>query len=280
MIISIDDAWHAMKDSIHDRLEDGTLPFHSIFALDHALDAHERLYGPDPMRYISQHTTKLSKNLFDCLRSLTHNNGLPVCRIYNELPICYGDATLQGAAIAFNILRGDGTMIGYEDFEKAANAQKIYVRSGSLCNPGGMAGYLDWSSADMKGAFAAGHRCSTPTQVMFGKATGVVRVSLGAMSSLSDVLTLVTFILQTYVAGNTSQGGVVSEECRQEEVFPRGPSPNSHLKETKPKNHSLGDRFHGALQAAEEHRGAHSQHKPVKKTGKLRWKLTRLWSDM
>jgi molybdenum cofactor sulfurtransferase len=36
MVIAINDTWHAKKDlSTHDRLEDGTLPFHSILALNH-----------------------------------------------------------------------------------------------------------------------------------------------------------------------------------------------------------------------------------------------------
>lgn len=201
MIISINDTWHAKKEtSIHDRLEDGTLPFHSIFALDHAMNVHERLYGPNPMKFISHHTAQLGRQLFDGLSGLRHANGAPVCRIYKDENAVYGDPTMQGATIAFNIQNADGSLVGFEDVEEAADERSIYVRSGSLCNPGGVATYLGWSPAEMKAAYAAGHRCSNPTQVMLGKPTGVVRVSLGAMSTASDVTTLLNFLKEVYVS--------------------------------------------------------------------------------
>ncbi|KJY00375.1 hypothetical protein TI39_contig332g00018 [Zymoseptoria brevis] len=200
MVIAVNDVWHAKKEtSIHDRLEDGTLPFHSIFALDHAMNVHERLYGPNPMKFISHHTAQLGKMLYDGLTSLKHSNGTPLCRIYKDDAAIYGDPTMQGAIVAFNVQRPDGTLIGFEDVEEAADERNIYVRSGSLCNPGGVATYLNWSPAEMRAAFASGHRCSNPTQVMLGKATGVVRVSLGAMSTAADVRTMLEFLDEVYV---------------------------------------------------------------------------------
>ena len=200
MIIAIHDTWHAKKDtSIHDRLEDGTLPFHSIFALDHAMNVHERLYGPNPMKFISHHTAQLGKALYDGLTSLKHSNGSAVCRLYKDEVAVYGDPTLQGATVAFNVVKADGSLVGYEEVEEAADERNIFVRSGSLCNPGGMASYLNWSPAEMRAAYAAGHRCTNPTQIMMGRPTGVVRVSLGAMSTASDVRTLIRFVDDVYV---------------------------------------------------------------------------------
>ena len=83
--------------------------------------------------------------------------------------------------------------------EEAADERNIFVRSGSLCNPGGVATYLNWSPPEMRAAYAAGHRCTNPTQVMMGKPTGVVRVSLGAMSTASDVRTLLRFLEEVYL---------------------------------------------------------------------------------
>ncbi|KAK5136785.1 hypothetical protein LTR08_002081 [Meristemomyces frigidus] len=205
MVVAVNDTWHAKKDtSIHDRLEDGTLPFHSIFALDHAMNVHERLYGPNPMKFISMHTAQLGKQTYDGLVALKHSNGLPLCRIYKDDNAIYGDPTLQGATIALNVQHADGSLVGYEEVEQAADDRNIFVRSGSLCNPGGVATYLGWSPADMKAAFAAGHRCSNPTQIMMGKPTGVVRISLGAMSTSADVHTLLRFLDEVYVhKGNT-----------------------------------------------------------------------------
>jgi molybdenum cofactor sulfurtransferase len=200
MIISINDTWHAKKDAtIHDRLEDGTLPFHSIFALDHGISVHERLYGPNPMKFISMHTAQLGRKLYEGLSKLTHSNGTPVARIYKDANAIYGDPSVQGATIAFNVQRPDKSLVAFDEVEEAADERQIYVRSGSLCNPGGVATYLEWSPAEMRAAYAAGHRCANPKQIVFGKATGVVRVSLGAMSVAADVTTFLDFLEDVYV---------------------------------------------------------------------------------
>ncbi|KAK4968124.1 hypothetical protein LTR28_002169 [Elasticomyces elasticus] len=206
MVISINDTWHAKKDtSIHDRLEDGTLPFHSIFALDHAMNVHERLYGQSPMKFISHHTAQLGRQLYDGLSSMRHSNGAPLALIYKDEGAQYGDPSIQGATVAFNVLRPDGSLVGFQDVEQAADDRQIFVRSGSLCNPGGVATYLRWSPAEMKAAYASGHRCSHPTQTMNGKATGVVRASLGAMNISSDVTALLAFLAETYVDAEIPQ---------------------------------------------------------------------------
>ncbi|QIX01974.1 hypothetical protein AMS68_007491 [Peltaster fructicola] len=229
MVIAVNDTWHAKKETtVHDRLEDGTLPFHSIFALDHAINVHTRLYGPNPMKFISMHTAQLGKQLYDSLTSLRHSNGAPMCRIYKDDNSIYGDPSLQGATVAFNVMLADGTMLGYEEVEQAADERSIYVRSGSLCNPGGVATYLQWSPAEMRAAHAAGHRCSHPTQVMFGKATGVVRVSLGAMSVARDVSTFVKFLKQ-YYTDQTAQSKL-RVEARVEAL----PTPTSAVSMTAP----------------------------------------------
>ncbi|TIA01844.1 PLP-dependent transferase [Aureobasidium pullulans] len=200
MVVTLNDTWHARKTAtVHDALEDGTLPFHSIFALDHAMDVHERLYGPEPMKFISRHTAQLSKILHDNLHNLRHRNGKSVIRIYKESSTVYGDSKTQGATIAFNVLTSSGSLIGYTEVEKAANDVGIYIRSGSLCNPGGMATYLSWTPSEMREAFSSGHRCSKPTEIYHGKATGVVRVSLGGMSTASDIRALMCFLREKYV---------------------------------------------------------------------------------
>ena len=200
MVVAVHDTWHAKKEgALHNRLEDGTLPFHNIFALDHAIDVHQRLYGPEPMKFISRHSVKLAKNLYSSLASLRHANGLPVAIIYKDPTAVYGNAVLQGATIAFNLRRADGSTIGYEEVEKLADEHNIYVRSGSLCNPGGVATYLSWNPSEMRAAYANGHRCSHPVQTMAGKATGVVRVSLGGMSTARDVQTFLDFVKRYYV---------------------------------------------------------------------------------
>lgn len=232
MIIAVNDTWHVKKDSsIHDRLEDGTLPFHSIFALDHAMNVHERLYGSNPMKFISMHTAQLGRQLYESMTGLKHANGLPLCRIYKDENAVYGDPAVQGATIAFNVQKADGGLIGFQEVEEAADDRNIFVRSGSLCNPGGVATYLNWSPAEMKAAHAAGHRCSNPTQLMLGKPTGVVRVSLGAMNTAADLHTLIRFLDETYVSKSHQVRSATSMQLGQTAPLspPASPSPIGQL---------------------------------------------------
>jgi len=191
--------WFRSRDALHSSLEDGTLPFHSIIALNLAIATHERLYGPNPMAKISLHANFLGKRLYDGVSSLYHYTGIPVCQIYKGNNSTYGDSMTQGATISFNVVRPDGTYLPYTSIvERLANDKHIYVRAGQLCNPGGIATHLGFDTWHMKALYEYGHRCGgaaeAGTEVVKGKPTGVVRVSLGAMTTIANVDTLITFL--------------------------------------------------------------------------------------
>ncbi|KAF7853888.1 hypothetical protein EAF04_010554 [Stromatinia cepivora] len=194
-------SYHRKDATIHDGLEDGTLPFHSIIALGCAIDVHHDLYGS--MANISKHTMFLTRRLYEGLSNIHHSNGRPVCEIYHDATNTppYTDATTQGATVAFNILRPDGSYVSYSTVEQLANLKDIYVRAGGLCNPGGIASYLKVAPWHFKRAWSAGHRCSESdnTEIINGKPTGVVRASLGAMSIFADVDNFLAFMLDTFV---------------------------------------------------------------------------------
>ena len=199
--------WHEGREVLHESLEDGTLPFHSIIALNAAIETHERLYGPDPMSRISKHTTFLGKRLYDSLSLLKHPNGAPLCRIYSGASgvSAYGDAKTQGSTLSFNVLREDGSCVPYTSaVERAANRKNIFVRSGQLCNPGGIAMYLGLERWHVQRLWAYGHRCggheASGTEIYHGKPTGVVRVSMGAMTTMDNVDTLIAFLREEYMA--------------------------------------------------------------------------------
>jgi len=187
-------------DTIHDVLEDGTLPFHSIIALGCAVDVHKQLYGS--MKTISQHTTYLSKRLYLGMKNICYSNGQPVCVIYNEGS--YGDPATQGATVAFNVMKPDGSHIGHSLVEQLANGEGIYVRSGGLCNSGGISSYLKVEPWQFKRAWSSGFRCGrdeTDLQIINGKQTGVIRVSLGAMSTIADVDKFLYFLEAMFMEG-------------------------------------------------------------------------------
>ena len=118
--------------ALHEGLEDGTLPFHSIMALGEAMDVHAELYGP--MANVSAHTTALVRRMYLGMRALRYANGHPVCKIYEEEgeddDTGYGDAERQGATVAFNVFRADGGYESYATVERMANERGVYVRSG------------------------------------------------------------------------------------------------------------------------------------------------------
>ncbi|PLB54656.1 molybdenum cofactor sulfurase [Aspergillus steynii IBT 23096] len=189
--------WHAKKTSIHERLEDGTLPFHSIIALDAAFDTHARLFGS--MANISSHTRYLAKALYERLSALTHFNGQKVFQFYMTPDVDFEDTSTQGPILAFNLRSSQGAWIGKSEVERLASVKKIQIRSGTLCNPGGAADSLGWTGPDMIRHYSNGLRCGDDNDLMDGRPTGILRASLGAMTNIRDIETLVDFVEEFYV---------------------------------------------------------------------------------
>lgn len=198
MTISIGEQWHDKRDSsLHSQLEDGTVPFHSIVALECALNVHSRLYGS--MEAVSRHTTFLQTRMFLGLSLYRHFNGNKVCEIYGDHLHDAGKEITDGATIAFNLRNCYGGYIAKTEVEKLATVKSIQFRTGGLCNPGGVATHLELSPSDMKKHFAAGQRCGDNNDIIDGRPTGVIRISLGASSNLRDVDAFLGFIEEFYV---------------------------------------------------------------------------------
>jgi molybdenum cofactor sulfurtransferase len=190
--------WYSPKThSLYDSLEDGTLPFHSILALDVAIDSHRKLYGS--MGRIASHTAYLARRLFFGLNSLQHANAEPVCVMYSQS--CHSKATtdVQGPVVAFNLRNSHGAWVSNTEFEKLASVRNFHIRTGGLCNPGGVAKSLKLEAWEMRRNFSAGFRCGAETDIYSGKITGIIRASIGAMSTVSDVDAFVSFIREFHV---------------------------------------------------------------------------------
>ena len=187
------DAWHAKKSgSLHEVLEDGTPAFHSILALNLALKTHHRLFGS--MENVSTHTCNLITILYQKISRFSHANGLLLCKIYEDSPSKYGTSKYQGPTIAFNIRNSLGEWIGKSDFERLAILHNIQLRTGGVCNPGGIASALEMSPKEMRDNYNEGLRCGNDLDLISGKPTGIIRVSLGAMSSLKDIEKFLSFM--------------------------------------------------------------------------------------
>ncbi|KAF1928064.1 PLP-dependent transferase [Didymella exigua CBS 183.55] len=194
MIGCIGTPWVERKESsVHVRLEDGTIAIRSILALSCAIDTHTNLF--DSLAHVSKHTGWLARMLHDQLADLRHSNGMPVCHIYKALTSTYGDPRSQGATVTFNVRNSDGSWKSGLQVGALLRANEIHVRTGSLCNPAGMASALGLSAKDLRAAFDSGFRCNQPGDDVRGDVPyGMIRATLGAMSTLGDVEILVGFV--------------------------------------------------------------------------------------
>lgn len=201
MVTMFGEAWHAKREtSLHSRLEDGTLPFHNIVALQLALDLHRKLYGS--MSNISRHANCLASILRAQLRDLHHANGARVCTLY---PADASPDARHGPVIALNLKDRHGKYVSNAEVEKLAVVKNIQIRTGGLCNPGGVATQLGLSNDAMRQNYAAGQRCGGDNDIINGRPTGAIRVSFGAMSNPSDVIAFIDFIKEFYVDWNPAQ---------------------------------------------------------------------------
>jgi len=191
--------WVARKEaSIHSRLEDGTIAIRSILALKCAIDTHRQLFGG--MDAVSRHTSWLAQTLHDRLSQVRHGNGVPVCLMYTAPNSEYGDAYTQGATLTFNLRKSDGSWVGAYHVGSILREDGIHVRTGSLCNPAGMACVLNLTPEDIREAYDTGFRCNQNDDVREGGVLfGMVRVTLGAMSTLADVEALVRCLESRFV---------------------------------------------------------------------------------
>jgi molybdenum cofactor sulfurtransferase len=197
MVVCLKEQWHAPKSQfLHERLEDGTLPIHSIIALDTAMEVHKQLFGS--MQDVAAHTSFLSKRLYRGLKSLRHGNGESVCVLYSQNPDSTGAGLGSGPVIAFNIRNSLGAWASLTEVEKLAVLKRFHIRTGGVCNPGGIASALGLEPWEMMQNFSSGFRCGVENDIMAGKPTGVIRASLGAMSTVSDVDSFVDFVAEFY----------------------------------------------------------------------------------
>ncbi|KAI1504308.1 PLP-dependent transferase [Biscogniauxia marginata] len=196
-VVCMKEEWHAPKtQSLHESLEDGTLPIHNIIALDSALDVHRDLFGS--MNDVASHTSFLAQRLHNGLRALRHGNGEAVCVIYSTSSLSEDSGSRNGPVVAFNLRCSLGAWVSLAEFEKLAILKQFHIRTGGLCNPGGIASALGLQPWEIRRNFSAGFRCGNDNDVISGKPTGVIRVSLGAMSTVSDVDKFISFIDEFY----------------------------------------------------------------------------------
>eukprot|EP01114_Cavostelium_apophysatum_P021663 TRINITY_DN7625_c0_g1_i3.p1 TRINITY_DN7625_c0_g1~~TRINITY_DN7625_c0_g1_i3.p1 ORF type:complete len:869 (+),score=141.41 TRINITY_DN7625_c0_g1_i3:95-2701(+) len=198
--------YHRLREGISERFEDGTLPFLSVVSLTFGF----RLFQQLGIENIKRHTHSLYSHLYELMRSLVHRTGVKLCTFYGNHErqrqilaseregSSTGDKedyySLQGPVIAFNLNRPDGQIVGYREVEQLASLNGIHLRSGCFCNPGACQKYLNLSDKEVTDNLEAGHICWDDKDILNGKHTGAVRISLGYMSTYEDVTAFIKFL--------------------------------------------------------------------------------------
>ncbi|KAK4303906.1 hypothetical protein Pmani_024112 [Petrolisthes manimaculis] len=185
---------------LHDRFEDGTLPYLSILAVRHGFDTLTSLTGG--MEKIREHTFHLARYTHHSLRSLRHACGSLVVQIYcpwgDDIPWHHHT---HGPIINFTLLKADGSHVGYAQVERVATLYNIHLRTGCLCNPGACQMHLNISEEQLLRQFEAGHVCGDAHDLVDGQPTGSVRVSFGYMSTYTDADQLLRMVRECFVQG-------------------------------------------------------------------------------
>ncbi|XP_034829834.1 molybdenum cofactor sulfurase [Maniola hyperantus] len=200
IVLSSED-FHVKRKSLHERFEDGTLPFLSIIALKHCFNVMSclipKVINSDIMDTLSHHTFYLAKDLYEQLCELEHSNGTKAAVLYMDSD--FADIKRQGGIVTFNLMREDGTYIGYAEFQHMADLFNITLRTGCFCNSGSCQRHLNVTNKEMKSMHKAGHKCGDEVDLVNGRPTGAVRVSFGYHNTFNDIDKLVSMITKCFV---------------------------------------------------------------------------------
>lgn len=200
-------AVQAFRPLLHERLEDGTVPFSSIAALAHGFAALDRLGGTEA---IGRHTHALAQYLYKGLSELRHSNGLKVCRIFGKHEL--DDESQQGPILAMVLVQADGSPVGYSEVGRMASLCGIHIRTGCFCNVGECHARLGLSEEDVRTQMAAGHVCWDDLDVVDGRPTGAIRVSLGYPSIREDCDRFIGLLRRFFLDGKGPEATLPAED--------------------------------------------------------------------
>jgi molybdenum cofactor sulfurtransferase len=191
-------SWYARKQgALHEQIEDGSLPIHNILAIECALDTHQELFGT--MERIMQHCAVLAQKLYDGLMEMRHHNLHSICEVYTSGQTDYFNYSKQGPVIAFNFLDSNRSYVDLQEVEKLAAIKNIQLRTGTLCNPGGVATALKLTSHEMKHFYSKGYRCGYNQDIVQNRPIGMCRVSIGPENTMQDIDKFLNFAREFFV---------------------------------------------------------------------------------
>jgi molybdenum cofactor sulfurtransferase len=185
-------------------LSNGSVHFRGIASLVHGFNELDRVGG---MEQIQKHTSTLAAELVRRLKALRHGNGHPAIVLYGAWSKLAADINLPGGSlpgptIAFNVMRDDGSFVGYNEVSKLAglNRPPLQLRTGCFCNPGACQAALEQSDDEIQNNYLSSHHvCGDHIDIINEKPTGAIRASFGKDSIWEDLDSLVMFLAKNFV---------------------------------------------------------------------------------
>jgi molybdenum cofactor sulfurtransferase len=220
-------------------LTNGSVHFRGIASLAHGFDAMERLGG---MPAIHRHATSLAKELARRLRLTRHGNGSEAVRIYGPWGSQEVGGSVErgfdeflsqidaGPTLALNLIREDGSFVGYNEVAKLAALHRppIQFRTGCFCNPGACQEALGLSDHQtIENYEKMGHVCGDHIDVLNGLPTGAVRISFGKESLWEDLDAFVRFVEETFVNHSVNARVPTETAGKESSAFPRTTQPRA-----------------------------------------------------
>ncbi|KAH8110424.1 PLP-dependent transferase [Phellopilus nigrolimitatus] len=189
-VVQVPGSLVTMADDIMEQFEDGTINYLCLPAVTHGL-RFLSIYLP----FLPLRLSALLHCLVSGLDELRHDtNGARVARVLSRLPTRrlreIGEQANFGSTVSMHFLDPSGAMLPLSFVEHAAARQKISLRTGCVCNPGGAAAIIGIES-DMEQLYEGVTLKDFETRV--GHELGVVRISLGLASNFEDVWRVLEF---------------------------------------------------------------------------------------
>ncbi|CAE7823312.1 MCSU3 [Symbiodinium microadriaticum] len=180
------------RPNLTEWLERGTPHFLGIASLPAQLES-VRALGPDHVR--CRHAMAVGREAYLRTARLRHSNGLKVCTIFGRHDE-ENWSEVQGPTLALSLQYVNGSPVPYAIVGERAAARQIVIRTGCHCNAGGCQKFLNLEDTDIRHFFASDKVCGDDMGLVDGRPTGVVRVSFGLYSTLSDVCSWISLLTE------------------------------------------------------------------------------------
>lgn len=177
----------------HERFENGTLNYLDIPAVKLGLDFIESI-GIETIR---KRVVELTDLFLKEIGKITHDNGIPVARIFGPL-----NTEKRGGTVILNFQDFDGKSFPFDWIENQANKHLISIRSGCFCNPGIDEINHCVSNEEMTQYFTSRKEKEFDSSTNYlkymsqqiGRMRGATRVSFGIATTTKDIETFVDFV--------------------------------------------------------------------------------------